>query len=334
MHGSFDRLDASEDQASTSSPPITFAATTFKQRDHWSRMLPNISGLKLKHRDVLRSLALCARLNDKAEIVIDPTYAKPANAARCHKATAIRAVNVAEEIGVIRKKRHSDGRVSNVFELLLPVANGRKSEVPTVANLADAQGSNGRTAATVLRLESKEELKDRVPSITTSESAAQPRALSIKSLLKPREITLVTDAAPSPALDTTRDATPSQTTSTEQAPDAKAPAIEELREDRSNINFDLDRIEVTETPEGLLPLTGLRPVTGNGAVANAVLARGLLEGDANSASTQNMAKAPYWSSTPNLDGAASSPTDRTRCRTPGVQGEGRRKTKQSIDTFF
>src|ERR1700722_17679137 len=105
MHGSFDKPAEREDQAATAPTPITFAATTFKQRDQWSRMLPKVCGLKLKHRDVLRSLALCARLDDKAAILIDPTYDQLADAAGCGRSTAIRAVNVAEQIGIIRKAR-------------------------------------------------------------------------------------------------------------------------------------------------------------------------------------------------------------------------------------
>ena len=158
---------------------ITSVVTTFKQRDQWSRKTARDPRVKLMHRHVLRSLALCARTDSGGTLVIDPTYAELAKAARCDRSTAIRAVNVAEQISIVRRARHSDGRVSNAYELLLPQAgsngdkfavptvtnsdadegpNGGKFPVPTVANWTDAEGSNGRTAATVLRLRERKEV--------------------------------------------------------------------------------------------------------------------------------------------------------------------------------
>lgn len=252
-------------QEPSTSSAEKFAVTTFKQRDQWSRMLPKVCGLKLKHRDVLRSLALCARLDDNAAILIDPTYYQLADAAGCGRSTAIRAVNVAEEIGIIRKKRHSDGRVSNAFELLLPVRNGVKFPVPTVSNLPDAEGSNGVTADTVLSVERKEELEERVPSITNSESAER-RALSIESLLVPRYVTPKQDATPIPAKSTDLDATVSlSTTNTCIAPGAMAPdATVELEEkDQSSRNGTVSKTAPfpIEAPEGDLPLRGVRAVS-------------------------------------------------------------------------
>lgn len=187
---------------------ITSVVATFKQRDQWSRKTARDPRVKLMHRHVLRSLALCARTDSGGMLVIDPTYAELAKAARCDRSTAIRAVNVAEQIGIVRKVRHSDGRVSNAFELLVPASNGGKNpgsnggkfpvptvanladayagsdagsngvktpektqevQRPTVANLADAEGSNGRTAATVLRVESKVQ-EDRPVTTTNTES--------------------------------------------------------------------------------------------------------------------------------------------------------------------
>ena len=146
-------------------------SSTFKQRDRWSRLIARDPRVKLMHCHVLRSFALCAHTDKDGRLVIDPTYPELAKTADCHRATAIRAVAVAEEIGIVRKARHSDGRVSNAYELLLPEAgsNGRKfppAEVatdanvnfPTVADLPVAAGSNRRTAATVLSVESKDEI--------------------------------------------------------------------------------------------------------------------------------------------------------------------------------
>jgi hypothetical protein len=127
MHGSLPRLDARVSQASSSPTPITFAATTFKQRDQWSRKVARDRRMKPSHRLVLEALALCARLDDKAEIMIDPTYTELVTAAGCCKRSAIYAVAVAEKIGVVREPRHSDGRVSNAFELMLPNTNGAKA---------------------------------------------------------------------------------------------------------------------------------------------------------------------------------------------------------------
>ena len=115
---------------------ITFVVTTFKQRDQWSRKTASDPRVKLMHGHVLRSLALFAHTDSGGTLVFDQTYDELAKAARCHKRTAQRAVAVAEEIGIVRKARHSDGRVSNAYELLLPqaVSNGDKFAVPTVTN--------------------------------------------------------------------------------------------------------------------------------------------------------------------------------------------------------
>ncbi|MFK4725851.1 hypothetical protein ABIE89_006951 [Bradyrhizobium niftali] len=174
-----------------------FAVTTFKQRDRWSRMIARDPHVKLMHRHVLRSLALCARTDDDGGLAIDPTYDELAKAAACSKSTAIRAVNVAEAIGIVGKKRHSDGRVSNEFELLFPRSNGDKFSVPTVSNLTENKTGNGVTADTVLSLKSKTELEDRVPPITTRESADR-RALSDRVFpTAARDVTTPSPDAPS-----------------------------------------------------------------------------------------------------------------------------------------
>jgi hypothetical protein len=135
---------------------------TFRQRDQWARKAARDRRMKLIHRHVLRSLALCARFDRDGRLVIDPTYDELAEAAGCCRRTAIYAIEVAEEIGIVRKARHSDGRVSNAFDLLLPndVANGDKNaenpqektkeiQLPTVHGFAAAEGSNGASACTV-----------------------------------------------------------------------------------------------------------------------------------------------------------------------------------------
>jgi hypothetical protein len=154
MHGSHTRRRAA-DQAPSASSSITFVATTFKQRDQWSRKTARDPRVKLMHRHVLRSLSLCARVDHDGKLVIDPTYDDLAEAAACNRRTAMRAVTVAEEIGIVRKTRHSDGRVPNSFELLLPAANGDKFAVPTVTNIRVAAGSNGDSTCHRLKVETK-----------------------------------------------------------------------------------------------------------------------------------------------------------------------------------
>jgi hypothetical protein len=162
MHGTFDKHGYAKKQDATAAAPITFPAATFKQRDQWSRKVPKIPGMKLMHKNVLRSLALCARTDRDGRFVIDPTYDELADAAGCCRRTAIYAIEVAEEIGIVRKARHSDGRVSNRFDLLLPntAANGDKNaenpqektkeiQRPTVHGFSGAEGSNGASACTV-----------------------------------------------------------------------------------------------------------------------------------------------------------------------------------------
>jgi hypothetical protein len=112
----------------------------------------------------------------------------------------------------------------------------------------------------------KEELKDRVPSTTTSESAAQPRALSIESLLVPREVTPKQDAAPFPAKSTEVNATVSLSTTEIETARLEALSLELEEKDQVPKTAGVlkpHRFPI-ETPEGLLPLTG---VSCNGAAA-------------------------------------------------------------------
>jgi hypothetical protein len=118
------------------------------------------------------------KLDQHNELVINPTYTELAAACLCGRSTAIRAIAVAVEIGIVRKARESDGRVSNSFELLLPDAgsngvksvvfngaktadqsgsNGVKFEVPTVANVGDRESSNGVRKGDRLKAKRKED---------------------------------------------------------------------------------------------------------------------------------------------------------------------------------
>jgi hypothetical protein len=173
MHGQIGTQERTVSQASPLTSARKFSGaitvTTFKQRDQWSRKLPHVSGLTVTQRDVLRSLALCARLNHNAEIVIDPTYVELARAAGCSERTVYRAVEAGEQAGVLRKARHSDGRVSNAYELLLQTANPAKNaekapektqeiQRPTLTDFAVFESSNPAVADRVLRVKSKEEI--------------------------------------------------------------------------------------------------------------------------------------------------------------------------------
>src|SRR6266700_234407 len=105
------------------------AIATFKQRDAWSHMVAREPRVKLSHRNVLRSLALCMRVDKDGKLVCNPTYEELGEASLCNRRTAMRAVAAGEAIGIIRKARQSDGRVSNGFELLMASvgANGDKT---------------------------------------------------------------------------------------------------------------------------------------------------------------------------------------------------------------
>jgi hypothetical protein len=220
-------------EAQELSPPssITIVVSTFKQRDAWSRMIAKHPLVKLMHRHVLRSLALCARINDEGGLVIDPTYKALAKAARCSDRTAKRAVAVGEEIRIVRKVRQSDGRVSNGFGLLLPEAgsngdkkpcsNGDKFPVPTVTNFTVSAGANGDTAVTVLRVKRKTELKDRVPNTTKS---AVRRDLIDRVPMTPREETPVADTPLQPAKTSAVDA-PLITPETTRDPEGRVTCI-------------------------------------------------------------------------------------------------------------
>jgi hypothetical protein len=205
---------------------ITSVVTTFKQRDQWSRKIARDPRVKLSHRNVLRSLALCAHTDSGGRLVINPTYDELADACRCGRSTAIRAIAVAEEIGIVRKALHSDGRVSNAYQLLLPQSgsNGVKSSVPTVSNsdadegpngvklsgstvsnLPVATGSNSVTADTVLRQrESKQVSKQE------SKRTAKPPSRSADDdrlcIAANDSGSTAVDAAPNPAFGTVDDA--------------------------------------------------------------------------------------------------------------------------------
>ncbi len=176
-------------QVPTSPAPIQFVATTFRQRDQWSRKTARDRRVKLMHRHVLRSLADCARTDKDGKLVVDPTYNELAKAAGCCKRTTMRAIAVAEEIGIVRKARRSDGRVSNVFELLLPniAANGIKNaekasektqeiQRPTVTNFAADESSNGDSAVVEGAKPPLQTLSDRVPSLPREANGANRRA--------------------------------------------------------------------------------------------------------------------------------------------------------------
>jgi hypothetical protein len=142
-------------------------STTFQQRDQWSRKVARDRCLKQSHRNVLQALALCARINGDGKLVIDPTYVEIANAAGCSERTAYRVIINAEESGIIRKARHSDGRVSNSYELVLQAVNGSKKagkapektqeiQCPTLPKMVPSKGSNPATAVRVLKAKRKE----------------------------------------------------------------------------------------------------------------------------------------------------------------------------------
>jgi hypothetical protein len=120
------------------------AVTTYKQRDAWSRMVARDPRVKLSHRNVLGSLALCMRVNKQGNISCNPTYDALAAAALCDRRTAIRAVAAARELGILAK-RNSDGRVSNNFDLLTPDggSNGDKNMVFDGEKTDSNSGSNG-----------------------------------------------------------------------------------------------------------------------------------------------------------------------------------------------
>jgi hypothetical protein len=201
-------------QPPSSPASITFAVTTFKQRDQWSRKTARDRRVKLMHRHVLRSLALCTRTDKDGRLVIDPTYNELAKASACCERTAMRAITVAEEIGIIRKARHSDGRMSNAFELLLPAVNGVKnadeapektqeSQRPTVTNFAAAEGVNPDSAVRVLRVKRKVVMREKNNKLNTRERAFRP-ALSERVPTLPR-VAHVTDNGKTTADDATAD---------------------------------------------------------------------------------------------------------------------------------
>jgi hypothetical protein len=119
--------------------------TTYKQRDAWSRMVAREPRVKPSHRNVLGSLALCMRVDKQGNLTCRPTYDALGKASLCSARTAMRAIAAGEEIGIVRKARESDGRVSNDFDLLMPDSgsNGDKNMVFNGAKTADNSGSNG-----------------------------------------------------------------------------------------------------------------------------------------------------------------------------------------------
>jgi hypothetical protein len=199
--------------------------------------MPRIPGLTPLYRDVLRSLALCTRTDKDGKLVIDPTHAELARAAGCSEPTAYRVVAKAVEIGVIRKARHSDGRVSNSYELMLPnsAANGAKEpekapektqefQRPTLSEMPASKPSNPITTGQGLKVESKEEDTDRPITVESSENSLNRGMDRPPEML--RDVTLRSDTPPCPVNTTGQDATGSlSTTQTDIAP---CGAIEEF----------------------------------------------------------------------------------------------------------
>ena len=97
--------------------------TTFKQRGQWSRAVARNPDVKLSHRNVLRSLADLVTFDNDRELVVELTYGELAAVCLCCRSTAIRAVALGIEIGIVRKAQQSDGRVSNIFEFMLPLGD-------------------------------------------------------------------------------------------------------------------------------------------------------------------------------------------------------------------
>jgi hypothetical protein len=124
------------------SGPTTIAATTFRQRDQWSRMIGRNPLVKLRHRNVLQTFALFAHLDGDHNIICNPTFIALGEAAQCSPRTANRALVVAERIGLVRKVDASNGRVASDFELLLPTVASGKSRVFNGAKAPEVSGSN------------------------------------------------------------------------------------------------------------------------------------------------------------------------------------------------
>jgi hypothetical protein len=168
MHGCYARTRAeAQDLALAEFITSSFPATTFeRQLDEWKRSI-EYCGMMLSHRTILRlALVLFARTDKDGRLVADPTYEQLAKAAGCGVRTAKRVMPAAEKTGVVRKLLRSDGRISNVWELILPTASDANDadEAPekmqefqcptvpnTVPNFPDADISNRATVGTVLR---------------------------------------------------------------------------------------------------------------------------------------------------------------------------------------
>jgi hypothetical protein len=135
--------------------------TTYKQRERWLHRVSRDRRMTTTYRHVLCALARCARYDENSDLIFDPTYDEIAEEAACSRSTAIRAVSVAKDFGIVRIAMHSDGRTANTFDLLLPNSvnddkntknlpeKPKEIQCPTVSNFHHAHGSNGVTADTV-----------------------------------------------------------------------------------------------------------------------------------------------------------------------------------------
>jgi hypothetical protein len=258
MHEPVNRQSRDALQEPTSPSAEKLSTWKFSKFD-WKRAFDAVA---LPHGYSLGAIVLASRLEDHCNSKsarCDPGYELLAKEmSRCDRSVK-RAAKELESSGWITRKR---GDRDDKVEFTLTYPQTEPDLISDSMLSLMEQGSYVTDSALISDTQcvtSKEQgtrLVDGVPSTTTSESAAQPRALSMESLLKPREEEApVTDAAPSPALGTIRDAALDPTTQTEMAPDAKAPGatIELGEEDQS----------VIETPAELLPITGLPRVTRN-----------------------------------------------------------------------
>jgi hypothetical protein len=158
MQGGYGR-DRAEVQDLSSSDAITFPAT-FDQLDEWKHDVARNCGMTLSYRVIVQhAFVLFARTDKDGRLVADPTYEQLAKAAGCSVRTAKRVMAAAEKTVVVRKLRRSDGRVSNIWELMFPADEApektQEIQCPTVPNFPDdadyGNCGNRATVGTVLR---------------------------------------------------------------------------------------------------------------------------------------------------------------------------------------
>jgi hypothetical protein len=247
MHAPVNRTSSVALQEPTSPSPEKYrTVTNLIIRDEWVRDVAAIDSLSMTQRVI--GMRLGHHFGKTGQV--NPSYATLAIECATTERTAKKAVAALRALGWITPAQNAGGNhdATNDFTLLIPPRRV-SSETPVKLKpkrLTGVRRGSGRVSSEVF---------DGCPAGHPNSSKEKERGITerveddARSEYEERVDVTVTDAAPSPAKSTIRDAALDPTTQTEMAPDA-------------TIELEKDQSVIDGTPAELLPVTGLSRVTG------------------------------------------------------------------------